>query len=333
MNGKHLRPAAFACALLLALVGFASSAAAQITVYTDINYSGASQTFHNDVPDLVALGMNDTISSFQIANGEVWQFCQDVNYQGRCQNLRGSVSDLRTLNWNDKISSMRRVDVEPRNRGLLGGIFSRNRDVTGTSGYGDGVIVYDNPNFRGASRTFNSDVPDLRDYGLNDRITSIEIPNGESWEVCQDINFEGPCTVLSGGVADLRSMGWNDRISSLRRVNGYNDRRYSDNRRNSDGYYGQQGLIFYDQPNFRGSSTMVSRNTANAGIPADWGSVRVRGGGVWRVCDEWGDCATIDRDVPSIDELGLGDRITSVRMLNASQSRRYDRDNRYRYYR
>jgi hypothetical protein len=184
------------------------------------------------------------------------------------------------------------------------------------------VTVFDSPNFRGASRTFNSDVPDLRDYGLNDRVTSIEIPNGESWEVCQDINYEGPCTVLSGGVADLRSMGWNDRISSLHRVDGYNNRRYSDG--SSRGQQQGQGLIFYDEPNFRGSSTMVTRNTANAGIPADWGSVRVRGGGVWRVCDEWGGCATIDRDVRSIDELGLSDRITTVRMMNTSQYRRYN---------
>src|SRR5262245_50748358 len=75
--------------------------------------------------------------------------------------------------------------------------------------YGAGITVFTNPNFGGQSATFRNDVPDLRDYGLNDKISSIEIPNGEAWEICQDINFGNRCQVVSGSVSDLRQIGWN----------------------------------------------------------------------------------------------------------------------------
>src|SRR5947208_2436726 len=86
-------------------------------------------------------------------------------------------------------------------------------------GRGAGVIVYTEPNFSGESASFRDDTPTLVPYGLNDKISSIQIPDGETWEVCQDIDYGNQCQVLSGSVADLRSMGWADRISSLRRVN------------------------------------------------------------------------------------------------------------------
>jgi hypothetical protein len=59
---------------------------------------------------------------------------------------------------------------------------------------------------------------------LNDKISSIRIPTGETWEVCQDIDYGNQCQVLSSSVADLRSIGWNDRISSLPRTNNNNGR-------------------------------------------------------------------------------------------------------------
>ena len=83
---------------------------------------------------------------------------------------------------------------------------------------GRGITVYADPDFRGASTTIREDTPDLRGFGLNDKISSIEVPNGEAWEICQDINYGNRCQVITGSVSDLRGMGWNDRISSLRRV-------------------------------------------------------------------------------------------------------------------
>src|SRR5206468_10912452 len=82
-----------------------------------------------------------------------------------------------------------------------------------TRRYGGGITLFTNPNFSGQSVSFRDDVPDLRNYSLNDKVSSLEIPNGESWEVCQDINYGNRCQVFSGSVSDLRGVGWSDRIS------------------------------------------------------------------------------------------------------------------------
>jgi hypothetical protein len=322
MKNKITRFLTSTGALLIAFVALQGSAAAQVTVYSDINFEGNSRTFNGDVANLTDQGFNDAISSIQIPRGEQWQFCQDANYGGSCQTLQGSIADLRNINWNDRISSIRRV------RG--GGYGNRSYPgPVGTSGYrGSGVTVFTNPNFGGRSASFNGDVPDLRQYNLNDQITSIEIPNGETWEICQDIDFGNQCTTVSGNVADLRRMGWNDRVSSMRRVSGsgYRNRRYNDGRYDNDdrynngvgtsgAYSNQRGLVFFDRPNFRGGTTLVTSNGATGAVPRA-GSVQVRGGGVWRVCDNQGDCANVDRDVNDMRELGLNGRITSVREVN-----------------
>ena len=36
-----------------------------------------------------------------------------------------------------------------------------------------GITVYEDPDFRGDSVTFRDQIPDLRGYGLNDRVTSL----------------------------------------------------------------------------------------------------------------------------------------------------------------
>src|SRR5262245_28378857 len=206
MRNKITRLLTITGALLVASLALQGSAAAQVTVFADINYSGNSRTFNGDVPNMLDQGFNDAVSSIQIPRGEQWQFCQDVNYGGSCQTLQGSIGDLRNINWNDRISSIRRV---------RGGVFNRNRSyypgTTGTSGsYTNGVTVFANPNFGGRSASFNGDVADLRQYNMNDQITSIQIPNGETWEICQDIDFGNQCTTIRGSIADLRGMGWND---------------------------------------------------------------------------------------------------------------------------
>jgi hypothetical protein len=107
----------------------------------------------------------------------------------------------------------------------------------------------------------------------------------------------------------------------MRRVSGnnrgYRNRRYNDGRYDNDdrynngvergAYSNQRGLVFFDRPNFRGGTTLVTSNGATGAVPRA-GSVQVRGGGVWRVCDNQGDCANVDRDVNDMRELGLNGR-------------------------
>jgi hypothetical protein len=324
MKSRLQRPIAHIglCTLMIAGTALAGSASAQqsrwngdaITVYVNPNFGGPSMTLRGDTPDLVQLGLNDKISSIQIPDGETWEVCQDVNYEAQCQVLSGSVPDLRSMGWNDRISSLRRINNNNNNNNNGGFGNRRSTGVFGRRDTGVGVTVFTNPNFGGQSATLRNDTPNLVPLGLNDLVSSIEIPNGEAWEVCQDVDYGNQCRVFTSSVPDLRSMGWNDRISSLRRVNGaFGNDRYGP----PVGTAGvQQGLVFYNRTNYKGASRVVTAGTSNMGFSGQTRSVRLRGGGPWQVCDDAGQCATINQDVNDLFALGLNGRIASVRPVN-----------------
>jgi hypothetical protein len=194
-------------------------------------------------------------------------------------------------------------------------------------GYGNytGVTVFEDPGFRGRSVTLRNEIADMRELGLNDRISSLEVSGNQAWEVCRDINFQGGCRVFNGTVEDLRREGWNDRISSMRAI-GYarNDRRggwlgNNDGRlgNRNDGYGRQSRLVLYDRPNFGGDSRDVL-SSANLGSFGDRArSVQVYGG-TWELCDgafRNSRCVTVDRSVSDLRSLGLRSGVTSVREL------------------
>jgi hypothetical protein len=197
-----------------------------------------------------------------------------------------------------------------------------------------GITVYEDPDFRGDSVTLRDEIPDLRRYGLNDRVTSLEVDGNQAWEACQDINFGGRCRVFSGSVEDLRDEGFNDRISSLRPV-GY---ARGNTRRNGRGpWWGNQGggnrggqsrLVVYDRPNFRGDSREIVSGSSNLGSVGDRArSIEVIGYGAWEVCDGANRntrCVTIDNSVPDLLNLGLRDGVRSIREV-AEQNRSRNR--------
>ena len=193
----------------------------------------------------------------------------------------------------------------------------------GFGGY-SGITVYEHPDFRGESVTFRNEVPDLREHGLNDRISSLEVDGNQVWEVCRDINFGGGCRVFDGAMDDLRSAGWNDRISSMRAV-GY--ARRSNNR--GAGRFGTRRdtrnsrVVLYERPNFRGDGRDVFSSSANLGSAGN----RVRSmevyGGTWEVCEgafRNARCVTVSDNVPDLRNLGFRNGVTSIREV-AAQSR------------
>jgi hypothetical protein len=202
---------------------------------------------------------------------------------------------------------------------------------------GRGVTVFTDPEFRGESTTFRDDIPDLRSYGLNDKVSSIEIPNGESWEVCQDLNYANRCQAISGSVANLRDMGWNDRISSLRRVGNSFGNIMGNRRGNGNGIGMGKGnrstnagsLLFYERTGFHGSSTLVNSDASDLSFIGRPSSVEVRGG-TWELCDRSGRCATVTQSVKDLSQLGLRDRLQSANLLDNRDDRGFERARRNR---
>jgi len=196
---------------------------------------------------------------------------------------------------------------------------SAQRQGRGYGGYG-GITVYEHPDFRGDSVSFRNEVADLRQHGLNDRISSFEVDGNQAWEVCRDINFSGGCRVFSGTIDDLRQAGWNDRISSMRAV-GYarNDNRggwWGNNGGNNGRNARESRLVLYDRPNFRGDSRNVLNTATNLGSFGDRArSVHVYGG-TWELCDgafRSARCVTVSQSVSDLRSLGLRSGVTSIR--------------------
>lgn len=179
-----------------------------VTLYANRDYKGTSASFRVDTPDLRGYGLNDKVSSIRVPAGQTWEICQDINYGNRCQVITRSIADLHSIGWGDRVSSLRRVRSSGPGRGY----------PPPGSGQGAGITVFADPEFKGESATFRQDTPDLRGYALNDKISSVRISPGQTWEVCQDINYGNRCQVISNSIANLRSIGWDNRISSLRRL-------------------------------------------------------------------------------------------------------------------
>lgn len=183
---------------------------------------------------------------------------------------------------------------------------------------GAGLTVFADPDYRGTSASFRNDIADLRDYGLNDRVTSLIIDDGQAWEVCQDVNFGGRCRTFSGSVSDLREAGWNDRISSLRPI-GFNQGRFNQGRSNQGRRDSARlGLLLFDKPNYRGESLNVSRAVTNLGAVGDRArSIEILGGS-WELCDRAqrnGLCVTISESVPDLRRLGFRNGVTVARPI------------------
>jgi Beta/Gamma crystallin len=190
-------------------------------------------------------------------------------------------------------------------------------------GYG-GITVYEDPDFRGDSVTFRNEVSDLRQEGLNDRISSLEVDGNQAWEVCRDVNFGGGCRVFQGSIENLRSEGWNDRISSMRAVgyarnNSNNRGRISGNQR-GNGNYRDSRLVFYDRTNFRGDARDIVNGSSNLGSIGDRArSVEVYGG-TWELCDgssRNARCVTVTQNVPDLRTLGLRNGVEIAREVGA----------------
>jgi hypothetical protein len=195
----------------------------------------------------------------------------------------------------------------------------------GFGGY-SGITVYEHPDFRGESVTFRNEVADLRQHGLNDRISSLEVDGNQAWEVCRDVNFEGGCRVFDGAMDDLRSEGWNDRISSMRAV-GIARR----NNNNRAGRYGNQRdnrnsrVVLYERPNFRGDGRDIFSSSTNLGSIGDRARSLQVYGGTWEVCEgafRNARCVTVTDNVPDLRSLGFRNGVTSIREVAGQRSNR-----------
>jgi hypothetical protein len=274
-----------------------------ITVFRDENFRGENATFRQDVTDLRRYGFNDRITSLRVAPGEYWEACESPNYQGRCQVFSGDERNLRNVGWTDRISSLRRV---------------RGGGVGGRGGYGKfGIVLYDDPYFRGRSVTIKDPTENLRSVNFHDRAESVRVIGG-SWELCSEPRFRR-CQTVDRDVALLSSLGMNKKLSSVRPAEGIGGGGIYPSYPNYPTYPQESRLVLFEGDGYRGRSvTLDAASPDLAGFGSRARSLQVISG-TWLVCDRpryAGRCRQVSSSVPDLDQWELGGRVMSARPVD-----------------
>ena len=181
-----------------------------VTLYRDLNFQGAGQSFSDDVADLGGSRVgSDTTTSVRVGQGCRARLYADAYYRGAYLEVDRDISDLRgTRVGNDTVTSVQvRCDGSSSGGGWGGG--------SSSSSYG--VTLYRDLNFSGRSETFSDDVSDLRSsYVGNDNATSVRISRGCRARLYADANYRGAYLEVDRDISDLRGTRvGNDTVSSV----------------------------------------------------------------------------------------------------------------------
>lgn len=77
------------------------------------------------------------------------------------------------------------------------------------------ITVFELPNFKGQSLTFERQVPSLAALSFNDKTTSVKIDGQRDWVLCEHRNFMGKCVRVHLKEKDLKRLKFSGVVSSL----------------------------------------------------------------------------------------------------------------------
>lgn len=80
------------------------------------------------------------------------------------------------------------------------------------------ITVFDQPNFKGRSMTFDRPVPSLAKLNFNDVIISVQVKGGRDWVLCEHRNFMGKCVRIVAKEKNLKRLKIDGQVSSLYHV-------------------------------------------------------------------------------------------------------------------
>ena len=287
--------------LVIAVIGAAAQVSAQVTFYENQNFQGRAFTTQSPVVNFERFGFNDRASSVTVTS-ERWEVCEDVRYRGRCTVLRpGQYATLAAMGLNDRISSVRAIARSQR-------IEERRYAPVPNMAR---ITFYEDERFGGRFFTTDTLVENFREKGLNDQVSSVIVSGPDQWEACGDVRFRGNCVVLRPGqYPSLRGTGLNDRISSVR------------NTAIKVSAPAVAQITFFAQEGFKGrslSSDQPLEDLSRGNFNHRASSVVVVGDERWEVCDDVrydGRCMVLrPGQYPSLEAMGMNDRIVSVRQV------------------
>ena len=196
--------------------GWSSAGAGRgVTLYADARYEGPSESFLEDVPDLsrTTLGARRA-SSIGVPEGCVAVLFAETEFRGRSTTFREPHDNLRETEVGNDAAASLRVDCpgSPRRPRPI------RRFTPGAGSPLDGVTLYRDKDFRGASESFRSDVPDLSRTRVGGRAaSSIRVPEGCRATLFSEPDYRGRSATFEEEHGNLRETPiGNDAALSLR---------------------------------------------------------------------------------------------------------------------
>jgi hypothetical protein len=197
----------------------------RVCVYEHSAYGGWEQCYGigESIKDLG--NRRNAISSVRVYGRAEITLFEHPNFQGKQVVLGENISDFRELKrWNDQTDSLRVETADFRGRPRSG---QRAEER---------VCVYQHVEYRGNSQCFDAgeDLPNLKEIGWNDGISSIRTFGRTRLAVYEDSDFQGERLVVESDIPNLAAVNgrggwnWNDRISSLRSRDGNRGDRWRD---------------------------------------------------------------------------------------------------------
>ena len=167
------------------------------TIYKDSNYGGNAQSLREgSYASMSNLSVgNDQVSSLKVYSGYSVIAYIDASYQGGFRVFQGDVSYVGN-DFNDKISSLKVVKASSAEKVL--------------------ATAYVDSNYCGGyQQFFTGEYTDLKNLGINDKISSIKVEPGYRVTAYIDTGYRGAFKYFEGDVPYVGEQ-FNDNISSLK---------------------------------------------------------------------------------------------------------------------
>lgn len=167
----------------------------------------------------------------RLPDGSYQQSCRDITaingqLYARCRTNSGAFyeSQIFFRNCQRGVANIDgRLQCEGSGYGQGGGGYGQGGGYGsggGWSGGGSGpagLILYENPDYKGMRLEISDSVPDLAGSGLDDETTSVRVLRG-SWLLCSARDFGGECRTVDADSPNLKTINLNDRVTSIRRL-------------------------------------------------------------------------------------------------------------------
>lgn len=169
-----------------------------VTVYTNSEYSGKSQSFgvgEFDCEELKTGVGNDQISSIRIADGYRVTLYKNSNFQGSTKILTADERNFKNISFNDTVSSIRVEQID-----------HIARDYASEAGFP--VTMYSESSFCGISQSFNEGSYNTADIAVaggvgNDTINSLRVTSGYQVVLYSDSDFAGSTEIITTSTRDI----------------------------------------------------------------------------------------------------------------------------------